>query len=121
MATPPPAAARLHIIMPLQALEQQLLDQLAEQTSAEKSARRTVHDTKALRASIQQKEAQLQDLQAQLDKMQAEYDSTRVRLGGLGGLGGWWDLLGWALVWDFIGWCAAQAPWCCIWLQARVD
>ncbi|GAB4817322.1 hypothetical protein N2152v2_004368 [Parachlorella kessleri] len=62
----------------IQALEQQLLDQLAEQTSAEKSAQRTVADTKALRASIQQKEAQLQDLQGQLDKMQGDYDSTQV-------------------------------------------
>ena len=61
-----------------QALEQQLLDQLAEQTSVEKSAQRTVADTKALRASIQQKEAQLQDLQAQLEKMQGDYESTQV-------------------------------------------
>lgn len=64
-----------------QALEQQILEQLAEQTSAEKGAQRTVHDTKALRAGIQQKEAQLQDLQAQLDKMQAEYENTKVRAG----------------------------------------
>ena len=44
----------------------------------EKSAQRTVADTKALRASIQQKEAQLQDLQAQLEKMQGDYESTQV-------------------------------------------
>lgn len=71
----------------MQALEQQLLDRLAEQTSAEKGAQRTVRDTKALRVVIQQKEGQLQELQAQLARTQTDYDGTQVC--GRAGQGHW--------------------------------
>lgn len=61
-----------------QALEQQLLDRLAEQTSAEKSAQRTVADTKAVRGVLRAKEAALEEAQAALGRTQAEHDAAQV-------------------------------------------
>ena len=60
-------------------MEQQLLEQLAEQTSAEKSAQRTAADAKALRGTIQQKEAALTEAAAALERTQAEHEAAQVR------------------------------------------
>jgi hypothetical protein len=57
--------------MPTQALEDERLDALGEQTTAERSAAKTANDVKQLRKAVRDEEALIAEAQNELAKLQA--------------------------------------------------